>query len=192
MSVIYINAIQVEDCGNGLFAIHLPLRQVTEDERVTIARLFPNLSDKVYEVLEKEALIDSLADPAAIIQKDEPKKVKKAGKVSSVEPVASYSPPSVHPIALKLRRLPALTIECDVMHSDHELLTYPVNEHDITNRLSDVGVYDIPAGWVKIGTPDGGPITQANMLTEVTITKPGSTGFTECIQVLTVAKQPVK
>ena len=87
MGLIYIKAEQVEDCGDGLFAIQLPLRPLNDEERRVISNLFPRLADKAYEILEQEALLDSIADPATIV----PAKTNYKGKVKKVKKV-SISP----------------------------------------------------------------------------------------------------
>lgn len=93
MGLIYIRAEQVEDCGNGLFAIQLRTRPLTDEERAVIQNLFKYMSDQVFELLDKEALMDSIADPATIVpaETDYKVKVKKQKKVS-VSPDAQDYP----------------------------------------------------------------------------------------------------
>ena len=90
MGIIYIKAEQIEDCGGGLFAIQIPTRILTDDERNVISELFPNLADKVYEVLEKEALVSAIADPALPVPSKTKGKVKKQSRVEYVPPRPSY------------------------------------------------------------------------------------------------------
>ncbi len=58
-ALVHIKALAVHDNGNGTFSVELPVRQLSTDENVVVERLLPNLSDKFYELLEKEALLSS-------------------------------------------------------------------------------------------------------------------------------------
>lgn len=80
---IYIHAKSVEDCGNGLFRIETHERELSAAEREVIRNLFPNLYDRMYDVLEQESMLRSIADPEevkAILKKNEPPTPVKKGK----------------------------------------------------------------------------------------------------------------
>lgn len=62
---VFIRAEGVYDCGNGIFRIDLPMIPVSDKEREMIHSLFPNLSEKVYETLEQEALLQAITNPDA-------------------------------------------------------------------------------------------------------------------------------
>lgn len=64
---IYIKALNVINHGNGTYAIELPHREMTQEERTTILRLFPRLSEQAFTILEQEALLDAVAGPADVV-----------------------------------------------------------------------------------------------------------------------------
>ena len=61
--MIQIRAISVTDNGNGTFDIELPTRELSNTERDTIRKLYPNLTEKAYELLAQEELLSALATP---------------------------------------------------------------------------------------------------------------------------------
>lgn len=64
VSVITVRAISVKDHGNGLVTLEFPARVLSEAEAHAIESLFPNLPHKAHELLNQEALIQSLATDA--------------------------------------------------------------------------------------------------------------------------------
>jgi hypothetical protein len=64
--MIHIKALNVSDNGNGTFSIELPERPLSNDEQQLLERLFPNLGEEVFRLLNKESLLASLATPAEV------------------------------------------------------------------------------------------------------------------------------
>ena len=194
MSVIYINAIQVEDCGNGLFAIHLPSRELSKEERAFMAKMFPNLGDRAYQVLEQEALLTALADQEQIITKEEPLNGGPSSTYSQPKPAPKKSKPVVQStdyngwqnMQLRLKNLPVVTMECDC--EDSGALYYDVTASDIAGKLRELGFTSIKCDHISM-TPLSS-IREANTLTNVTVCIPEK--FSQDIQVLVVPKVTVK
>lgn len=63
MARIVIGAVQVLDLGGGYFEVEVADRPLTPEQRVLISTLFPNLFDRVYGVLEQEAILASVLPP---------------------------------------------------------------------------------------------------------------------------------
>jgi LytS/YehU family sensor histidine kinase len=58
---VAIKALEVTDNKNGTFFIILEGQAMSSEEKKIFERLFPNLSEQAYELLNKEALFASLA-----------------------------------------------------------------------------------------------------------------------------------
>jgi hypothetical protein len=61
---ISVRATRVTDNGNGTFDLEMEGAQLTVEDRKILEQLFPNLTDKAYELLNKEALLNAIATPA--------------------------------------------------------------------------------------------------------------------------------
>jgi hypothetical protein len=90
LHVTYIKAQSVEDMKNGTFRVTLETggRELTNEERALIERLFPNLAERAYHLLASEALLGSLATPSEI-QKEPP---ENAGPPECVQPIQPIQP----------------------------------------------------------------------------------------------------
>ena len=81
INVIFIRATTIEDMGNGTFRVEMPGIELSNEDRKFIEKLYPTMADKAYELLDKEALLNSVASPSEIQapSKDatKPAKVKK-------------------------------------------------------------------------------------------------------------------
>jgi len=60
---VHIKAAAVHEVAPGVFAVHMPARRLEPKQTEVIRELFPNLSERVYEVLSQESLLSSLTDP---------------------------------------------------------------------------------------------------------------------------------
>ena len=61
-----IKAEGVDDNGNGTFTLKLAGAAVSNEDTKVLARLFPNLGEAAYRLLNQEALLASLATPAEV------------------------------------------------------------------------------------------------------------------------------
>lgn len=59
-SMVLIRAIRVHNYGNGIVGIEIPSVPMSEEDRQTLHRLFPMLTDGAYDLLNREALLASL------------------------------------------------------------------------------------------------------------------------------------
>ena len=69
--IVSIHAKNVHDNGNGTFTIELESESLTPDERITLERLFPNLTESACKLLNQETLLASLATPAETMKGQE-------------------------------------------------------------------------------------------------------------------------
>lgn len=60
---IFVKAKEVLDHGNGTFEIVIEPRPMTEEQRKVLHELFPNLTERAYDLLEKELLLDLTLTP---------------------------------------------------------------------------------------------------------------------------------
>lgn len=63
VGLIQIKALAVIDNGNGTFGIELPERELTREDRQFLAKLYPNMLEKAFDLLNQEALLESIALP---------------------------------------------------------------------------------------------------------------------------------
>jgi hypothetical protein len=102
--VVLVRAIRVHNYGNGIVGIEIPSRQMTDEERNLLHNLYPHLVDKAYELLNQEALLDSLFtgplpesmshDVIECESNTSKDKYKKKGKHIPYNPEDSYSVPT--------------------------------------------------------------------------------------------------
>lgn len=83
---VYIRAQSVEDCGNGIFVLHFEERYLTDAERETIAKLYPNLTERAYDLLAQEQLVESLAQPEEVRKAKETRNGMPVAKVAKKTP----------------------------------------------------------------------------------------------------------
>jgi len=57
---IRVNALGVEEIGDGKFLLSFRARRLNEDEHSLLRRLFPLLSEQAYRLLTQEALLASI------------------------------------------------------------------------------------------------------------------------------------
>lgn len=55
--IVFVRAAAVHTYGNGLAGIEIPVNDPTPEERKLIRDLFPNTTEQVYGLLDKEALL---------------------------------------------------------------------------------------------------------------------------------------
>jgi len=60
---LILKATQVTDNGNGTFNVTVPGRELSQLERKAIQGLFPNLSERAYELLQQETLLGCIGNP---------------------------------------------------------------------------------------------------------------------------------
>jgi len=58
---VFIRALSVEEVGGGVYKIEVPERELTQQERATLTGLFPNLTERAYQLLSQEALLEAIA-----------------------------------------------------------------------------------------------------------------------------------
>jgi hypothetical protein len=81
--VIHVNiaAQAVHDNGNGTFTIRLIGKPLSESEQKMLIALFPTLTEKAYDLLDKEVLLSALATEAQLTAP--PKREKTISKSSN-------------------------------------------------------------------------------------------------------------
>lgn len=63
---IFIRALKVIDHDGGMFELQIPDQPLTSDQQKVLETLFPNFGEQVYQLLQREALIDAVMTPAEI------------------------------------------------------------------------------------------------------------------------------
>lgn len=58
--VLLQGVVKIHNYNNGLVGIELPCAELTEEDRQTLHRLFPNTVDQAFELLSKELLLNAL------------------------------------------------------------------------------------------------------------------------------------
>lgn len=69
MGVIVIKASRVEDNKNGTFSIEFPSKELSKADHEAMDRLFPNLKEAAWGLLNREALLSLLATDAETMAK---------------------------------------------------------------------------------------------------------------------------
>jgi hypothetical protein len=64
---VHVKALQVVDNENGTFSIQLSATIPTTEQLKVLEGLFPNLIDKAYELLSREALLAAMATPTEVL-----------------------------------------------------------------------------------------------------------------------------
>lgn len=80
---IVINALSVSDNGNGTFSLQIPAKELSNEDRMVLEKLFPNLGDAAFTLLSKETLLQSIATEAEIAK---PKKTVKKDYAKEAQP----------------------------------------------------------------------------------------------------------
>lgn len=70
MKMVFIRTERVHVYSNGLVGIEIPSTPLTVEQNLVIKTLFPNLQEKVYDLLDKEALFGATDDIVADFDKD--------------------------------------------------------------------------------------------------------------------------
>ncbi len=83
---LFIRAISVTQVGDGLFQVELPSRELTEPERELLRKLYPNLTDRAYDLLETENLLSAHVSNSDLPPKLEYKDVPIAPKFKKNDP----------------------------------------------------------------------------------------------------------
>lgn len=60
LQMVFVKASQVLNFGDGVFGIEIPDRDLTLYEVKVIENLLPDLSDKFYELLAKQAVLNCI------------------------------------------------------------------------------------------------------------------------------------
>jgi len=59
--LVFVRCVAVHTYANGVAGIELPVKPIHSDDLETLRALFPNLIDKVHDLLEREALIAAMS-----------------------------------------------------------------------------------------------------------------------------------
>lgn len=89
---IHIQANQVLTHGDGIFTIEIPVQELSPGTAKIIDELFPNTKDQVFDLLNREALLASIA-PASLVRVADEKRTAKQGYESPPEPIAVAAQP---------------------------------------------------------------------------------------------------
>lgn len=94
LMAIHVRADEVIDNGNGTFTLLLPYQPLSDQDNKHLERLFPNLIEQAHNLLNREALLSSIATIAEVQSKprvpDGYKAVDRPGKYKT-PPVARAS-----------------------------------------------------------------------------------------------------
>lgn len=63
---VHVHAESVEQVGRGLFAVHLPVAELSREDALVLERLYPDLIDQAYGLLNKQAVLTAMATPAEV------------------------------------------------------------------------------------------------------------------------------
>jgi hypothetical protein len=62
---VHVNATNVVKVAENVYRIEFPAREISDAEREVLRNLFPNLTDRAYQLLDQEAMLNIVCEPPA-------------------------------------------------------------------------------------------------------------------------------